>query len=36
MGRARGKNTSPDRFIVERIVVSFFLCATMLTDIVYG
>lgn len=34
IGRAREKNTSLDRFIVERVVVSFFLCTTMLTDIV--
>lgn len=34
IGRVRGKNTSSDRFIIEKIVVSFFLCTTMLTDIV--
>ena len=36
IGRLWEENTSFDRFIVERIVVSFFLCTTMLTDIVWG
>ena len=34
IGRLWEENTSFDRFIVERVVVSFFLCTTMLTDIV--
>ena len=36
IGRAWQKNTSLDRFIVERIIVSFSLCTTMITDIVCG